>query len=119
MIDQNTWMVAAPMLQAALDYQDTHDIHDVKTLVDEGAAQLWCGERSVVVTEVLEYPRTNVCRIWLAAGNKHELVSRMLGDIEKWAKENGCSKIEVVGRKGWLRVLSDFTSPHTVLEKRL
>jgi hypothetical protein len=61
----------------------------------------------------------NACRIWLAAGDKKELVGQVLSDIETWAKAHGCSKIELVGRKGWLRVLQDFEQPHHVLEKRL
>ena len=28
--------------------------------------------------------------------------------IERWAKAAGCHRIEVVGRKGWARVLPDF-----------
>ena len=119
MIDEKTWRIAAPMLQLALDYQDTHDIHDIKTLINEGAAQLWCGDKSCVVTELIAYPRMNACRIWLAAGDKKELIGQMLSDIEEWAKAHGCIKIELVGRKGWLRVLQDFEQPHTVLEKRL
>ena len=119
MIDEKTWRIAAPMLQLALDYQDTHDIHDIKTLITEGAAQLWCGERSCVVTEIIKYPRMNACRIWLAGGDKFELVDRMLTDIEAWAKTQGCKKIEIVGRKGWRRVLPHFRQPHYVLEREL
>ena len=119
MIAADTWAIASPMLQSALEYQDTHDIHDIKAALDDGSAQLWCGWKSCVGTEIVEYPKMNACRIWLAAGDKSELLSRMLADIEKWAKNQGCSKIEVVGRKGWLRVLQDFEQPHTVLEKRL
>ena len=119
MIASDTWAIAAPMLQKALEHQDTHDLEDVKRALDEGAAQLWCGWKSCVVTEIVEYPKYKACRIWLAAGDKSELTERMLCDIEAWAKSASYCKIEIVGRRGWLRVLTDFHQPHTVLEKAL
>ena len=119
MISEETWRIAAPMLQSALNYQDTHGIDDVKTALDEGAAQLWCGKQSCVVTEIVDYPKAQACRIWLAAGDKGELLGHMLADIEKWARNQGCSKMEVVGRKGWLRVLNGYDQQHIALEKKL
>ena len=68
--------------------------------------------------EIVEYPKYKACRIWLAAGGV-ELTERMLCDIEAWAKGGNCYKIEIVGRRGWLRVLTDSHQPHTVLEKIL
>lgn len=119
MISDATWAIAAPMLERALKHQDTHGIDDVRAAIERGEAQLWCGARSCVVTEIIEHPRRRVCRIWLAAGCKKELIEQMLVDIRKWARMQTCDKLEVVGRKGWSRVLKDFSQPHTVLECKL
>ena len=119
MIDPETWAAAKPLLEEALEHQDTHSIIDVYRALEEGDAQLWCADKSCIVTEILEHPHKRVARIWLAAGNRFELVSRMLPDIENWARDLGCDSVEVVGRKGWKRVLPDYTQPHTILEKSL
>ena len=114
-----TWKKAKPLLERALKHQNTHTIDNVKQAIIENKAQLWCGEKSVIVTEILQHPAKAECRIWLAAGNKEELVSVMLKDVESWAKGGGCRNISIVGRKGWMRVLKDYYQPHTVLEKEL
>ena len=119
MIDPETWATAKPMLEAALEHQDTHSIIDVYRAIEGGAAQIWCADKSCVVTEILEHPKKRVARIWLAAGNRFELVTKMLPDIEDWARELGCDSVEVVGRRGWRRVLTGYTEPHTILEKVL
>jgi len=116
MVSEETWGIAAPMLNSALKYQDTHEIEDVREAIDKGDAQLWCGARSCVVTEIIEHPRSRSCRIWLAAGCRKELVEQMLKDIRSWAKMQNCDKLCVVGRKGWARVLKEFSQPHTILE---
>ena len=111
------WDRAAPLLQRAVDRQDTHALADVKVEVEAGRAQLWCGMDSALVTEVAIYPRRKVCRIWLAAGDMTELVHAMLPDVEAWAAEKGCDGMEVIGRHGWARVLPEYRQPHTILTK--
>jgi hypothetical protein len=61
-----------------------------------------------------------VCRIWLAGGDMAELTTEMLPQVEAWAKANGCTRMEIVGRKGWKRVLPEYSEPpQTVLQKNI
>lgn len=113
------WDQAAALIQQALDYQDTHSLIDVYNSLQSGSAQLWCGDHSVIVTELVDYPRKRACRIWLAAGNRAELINKMLPDIETWAAAERCKSIEIVGRRGWARILTEYHQPHTILEKSL
>lgn len=113
------WAIAAPMLEKALAYQKEHDIVDVRQAIEAGNAQLWCGDKSVLVTELIAFPRRKVCRVWLAAGDKTELVEAMLPDVEAWAAEKGCAAVEVVGRKGWARLLDGYTQPAVCLSKEI
>jgi hypothetical protein len=104
----------------ALEYQDTHTLQSVLDAIDAGRAQAWCGERSTIVTELLDFPLMRVCRIWLAGGDRSELVEQMLPQVEEWARQNGCSRVEIVGRQGWKRVLPEYsTPPQQVLHKSL
>lgn len=115
----NTWPVAASLLERALKHQNTHTIEDVKAAIDEGKAQLWCGLKSALVTEIVVYPLGKTCRIWLAAGDMNELTRDMLPAVEGWAKHKGCNAVQIIGRHGWKRVLTDYHQPHTVLVREL
>lgn len=114
-----TWERAKPLLKRALRYQDTHSLMDVRDAILREEAQIWCGRSSVIVTELHTHPRKRECRIWLAAGDKNELVSEMLPEVEEWAKMKKCKAVSVVGRAGWTRVLAGYKQPHRVLEKVL
>lgn len=113
------WDCAAPLIQRAVDLQDTHSLEDVKEAVDAGRAQLWCGTHSALVTEIIVYPRKKVCRIWMAGGLLWELKDDMLPAVEGWAKSKGCDAVEIIGRKGWQRVLDDYRQPHVRLVKEI
>lgn len=107
-------------LRRALAHQDTHSLESVLGAVERGAAQAWCGERSTIITEILDLPLKRVCRIWLAGGDMHELVNEMLPNVEAWAKDNGCARVEIIGRAGWKRVLPEYNEPpQTVLHKEI
>jgi len=120
MISDKTWAKAAPLIERALKYQDTHNLEDVQRELWRQKAQLWCGEKSVIVTEINDYPTGKRARIWLAAGEMDELVDDMLPDVEAWAKGGGCVSITIVGRKGWLRKLKDnYEQNYVTLERKL
>ena len=104
----------------ALEHQDTHTLQSVLDAFDTNRAQAWCGDRSTIVTEILDFPLMRVCRIWLAGGDMAELTTEMLPQVEAWAKANGCTRMEIVGRKGWKRVLPEYSEPpQTVLQKNI
>jgi hypothetical protein len=90
-------------IAAALKYDgDTHGLEDVLLLVASGECQLWPGQRSAIVTEVVRHPRKTVLHFWLAGGDLQELEA-MTVDIERWAREQGCSRVTLAGRRGWER----------------
>lgn len=98
-----TWKVH---IAKALEHQQTHDLADVEAMIDSGEAQLWLGDRSAAVTEIIVYPRLKVLHLWLCGGDLAEIVETMLPRAEKWAKAKGCSRLTTGGRKGWDRVMS-------------
>jgi hypothetical protein len=107
------------LIERALRYQDSHTLEDVLQAIKEDRAQLWCGERSAIVTEILKAPHKRYCRIWLAGGDMDELVNEMLPEVETWALRRQCDSVQVNGRKGWQRVLVDYRQPSVVLEKEI
>ena len=92
-------------------YLEEHmSLEDVYASVYSGALQMWLGVyqnqiESVGLTQIMNYPLCRSLRfVWIGgSGFRHY---RQYGDwIELWARRNGCSKIEVLGRPGWMKML--------------
>lgn len=90
-------------LERALARTGTHDIVDLVRQIKRGAAQVWEHGDSVVITEVLAYPRTKTLHYWLVAGDLEDIMA-LEPDIEEWARGQGCIRFEAYGRPGWDRV---------------
>jgi hypothetical protein len=97
------WQVARQWIVPALTEEDTET--DVAVRLLEGTAQLWLGEASAMVTEVIREPRT--LHVWLAGGDLAEVVSFTPG-IAAWGRMMGCKSATIDGRKGWLRALKPY-----------
>ena len=108
-------------IQRALDRAGTHDLSDVEGMIARGEAQLWLGERSAAVTEIVVYPKHSVLNLWLCGGDLREIVEDMLPKAEEFAKAKGCKKMRTGGRKGWDRVMSGhgFSTVASICEKEL
>jgi len=70
-----------------------------------GSAQLWLGERSAMVTEIVGPPRE--IHVWLAGGDLQELVSFTAG-IAAFGRSMGCVTATLEGRRGWARALKQY-----------
>lgn len=108
------WDIKKHHLEPALD--GCYTLEEVWHEINNNKAQFWPLPNSAVVTQVLEYPRRRVLRIWLAGGDMDELRFALSGHAVDYARERGCSVIEVDGRKGWVKVLDGFTETRRVLE---
>ena len=116
------WTKVAPLLQKALD--GTYDIIDVEQGLQDNRFQLFIswnnGIESAVITEIAEYPKAKVRRYVLAGGtNLENWLEEIQEVIEKFAKKNHCTQLEVAGRKGWLKKLKDFKEKAILLSKDL
>tara|TARA_R100001082_G_scaffold103736_1_gene74613 strand:- start:4099 stop:4560 length:462 start_codon:yes stop_codon:yes gene_type:complete len=112
------------LIERALLYDQTHTLNDVLTDLRAGRAQLWLATdndevEGIAVTCITEYPQTTTCLIWLCAGISREKYTPLIGNIEQWAKSQGCDSISLEGRAGWERILTDFNKTKIILEKRL
>jgi len=90
-------------VEAALEYSGgTHNFDDVAEMVGDHRLQLWPASNSVVLTEIIVYPRLKNLHYFLAGGDLDEL-SRMRPMIESWGKSIGCTRVTLAGRKGWAK----------------
>jgi hypothetical protein len=100
---------------------------DVLEQAKDGRAQLWSYHdgaqfRGLVATRIHATQAGRICNFWVCVGvDTDELLDTMLGEIEPWARSQGCHVMEVVGRMGWARKLASrgFERTAVVLEKRL
>lgn len=88
-----------------------------------GSAQLWIGEddavRCGVVTCLSRTARGLVCEIWLMGGEDRHRWLHFLETIEAAARAHGCVAIELIGRRGWARLLPEYRTKAILLRKVL
>ena len=90
-------------VDAALEYsRGTHNFEDIAEMVEDHRLQLWPAKNSVVLTEIIVYPRLKNLHYFLAGGDLDEL-SQMRPLIESWGKSVGCTRVTLAGRKGWAK----------------
>ena len=103
-LDKEAWLKSRKYILEALDRGiDSHSEKDVFYAIARGDAQLWTGQKSACVTEIVTYPNFKSIRFWLAGGDLEEL-KEMENTICEWAKSIGCKKSMILGRKGWSRI---------------
>ena len=99
------WARVSPWIKAALKYDPTHNIDDVKARIVARQARLWAGTACAVVTEIFTWPRMKTLQVWLAGGDLTELREVWKPVIEDFARAEGCSLVVITGRQGWGRAL--------------
>lgn len=91
----------------------------------KGNSQLWlvkCNEEEVVgivVTNPVTYPTTKRLLIHLLGGTEIQKWVHNISTIEDWAKSKGLEGIEIRGRKGWLKLLPDYSCKTVLMIKEL
>ena len=100
--------------------------HDVYKFLKDGSYTLWIitDESNKIVTALtltlLQYPRDIACKIVTCGGSRmKEWLDEFLEKVEVFAKERGCSYIDIDGRSGWSKVLKDFNVDYYTLRKKI
>lgn len=109
------------LIARGLEYGDDYSVDDVLKEVFSNKADIWIGEDSVAVTTLLQLPQATRFNIWVAAGDMDELVSEMHPVFEARARDAGCKRMVITGRRGWVRAMKDlgYREVATVVAKEL
>jgi len=122
-VPADQWSAVAPLLLPAIQWSGDYRPDEVEAELQGGRAQLWIATdgtpRVAVVTRLRPTEAGTVCEIWLAGGRDRHAWLHFIDIIERAARERGCTKIEIVGRRGWARVLRDYRPTAVVLQKLL
>lgn len=116
------WSQVKPQIEKALD--GSYSSYDILEYIKQNRMQLWIswndGIEASFVTEVCDYPQLRVMRWVLAGGsNMESWLDLVTSKVEDWAKKNNCQRLEIVGRKGWTKVLRDYEPQAVYFVKEL
>ena len=120
------WPVVLPMLQRAIDLNDgDFDGNHVYERLMEDTMQLFVGYNTddiiyAAVTELIPYQHNKALRIVLMGGKQiNSWVDTKT--FEKFGRLEGCNRIEIVGRKGWVKKLISrgYKQTHYIVTKEL
>jgi hypothetical protein len=122
-VDGAEWWLR-PLLEEFERRTDGAHPDDVLDQARNAECQLWGywdgSFRGLLATQIRTSRKGSSLLIWICVGvDALELVSGVMQTLEAWAREMGCTKVQIVGRKGWERVLTGFESKSVVLEKTL
>jgi|TARA_R110000796_G_scaffold101324_1_gene210036 hypothetical protein len=92
-----------------------------------GQSQLWMAfddednkPKGALVTRIEDYPLKKMINyLYIGGDDLKEWHKDMLAIVEKFAREQGCEGMELVGRKGWDRFLKDcgWEAKHIICER--
>jgi hypothetical protein len=115
-----------PLIAPALLRTRKLDAQSLFDLAEKELLQLWVAydkEKQEVlsgaVTEVAVFSTRKVGRVLLAAGRNLNQWKAFMGRLEEWARAEGCSAIEIIGRPGWGRVYPDYELIEHTFSKEL
>lgn len=85
-------------------------VEDYRAMCEARTAQLWtivedgqfigCG-----ITEIYDTAKGLTCAVPILACDRFEALEALFDVLERWAKEQGCVRLEGYGRHGWVRAL--------------
>ncbi len=116
------WHEALPLLAPAIESNGNHTAESILIGLKRAQLQLWCAfdqDKMIMagITEIADYPKVRQCLLFLCGGKRMDLWLEALPYVEQWAKEQGCRKVLISGRRGWLRALKGYTERSIVIER--
>lgn len=120
---REAWPYAKDLIRSAVERTGLGSFKCVENDVLCGDQLLWLawdGKILAAVTTRLADNGTNkVCEIVACAGECREKWLPLIARIEKYATDEGCSAMRIIGRRGWSRALPDYKSRYEIMEKPL
>ncbi len=125
---RQTWPLVQERIKAVADRSNGRFTEEtILRAIEAGEDQFWVGwdegkreVRAVMTTTLSQYATSfKTADILIVTGEGRKEWKHLIGDVEAWAKSQGCGVVQVYARKGWARELPDYKLSHVLLEKRL
>lgn len=117
-LEWDGWAKARALLEQSVSKSGDCTIEEVEAaLADIAKAQLWVAGDVELVAVTQLYP--GECFVWHMAGDFACWGQEMTDAAIKWARAEGCTKMELNARPGWQRRLRDWDVVTVTLRKVL
>ena len=118
------WPHVSPLLKAACQRTKLNAFADIEADILSGRSLLWMAwngraVESAAATILINSEIGKVCIITVCGGSDLERWLPLIDQIEGYAKAEGCKRLRIFGRKGWLCVLDGFEAKHVIMDKAL
>lgn len=118
------WPHVSELIHRAIRRTNLSHSQDIDFDVLNGDGLLWIAWNGSAVeaaatTSLIETDAEKVCVLTACGGENMRRWLSLLGRIEDYAKAEGCSRVRIFGRKGWMRVLERYRIRNVILEKEL
>ncbi len=120
------WPRVSGLIYVAIKKGGISSFTPVQESVLSGRAKLfiaWDGSESIQAAAVVDVVTTEfrnaVCEVTACGGRGMERWLHFMSGIEGWARDQGCSAMRIIGRRGWLRALEGYHEKRLVIEKVL
>ena len=115
---------AIALLKSACRRTKLNAFEDIEQDILSGRSLLWLALNGKVIqaaaaTVLINSEIGKVCVITACGGTGMKRWLPLLDGIEAYAKDEGCARVRIYGRKGWLRVLDGYREKHVIMDKEL
>ena len=118
-----TWPLARDLIRAAIDHTKLSKFADIEVEVLSGDQLLWLALsdriEAAATTHLVKTDGKPLLVVTACAGSQRERWLDLRHRIEGYAKDEGCDRIRLYGRKGWERELKDYRVEYVIMEKSL
>lgn len=122
----SVWHMVAPFVTRCLNKAKEHrwDVDDIWALVMDRKLQLFVVEGgdglvSVVLTEILVYPRCKELSVFMWCGEFHEDWQDHTEQLAQWARAMGCSTMSAMARRGFVATMAHWDERQTYIVRVL
>lgn len=121
---KDVWPHAQALVKRAMDRTSLGNFEDIERDVLGGLQQLWLvwngtEIKAAVVTRLVTINHEKICIIVACGGRDRAQWLPLIAEIEQFARDEGCSAMRIIGRKGWQRILADYKATYVVMDRKL
>lgn len=117
------WPMAANLIRAAIERTNLSEFADIEAQVLAGDQILWLAisdhVEAAATTHLIKTSGKPILVVTACSGTQRERWLSLRHKIEKYAKDEGASRVRTYGRKGWERALPDYRVAYVIMEKEL
>jgi hypothetical protein len=118
------WPHVSSLLKGACRRTRLNAFEDIEADILAGRSLLWVAWNgraieSAAATILINSEAGKVCIITVCGGSDMKRWLSLIGQIESYARREGCARVRIYGRKGWLRVLEGYEQEHIIMDKKL